>query len=61
MGNKILIPHNSEKVSNLQKQSEGPYEILKVYNNETVKIKRGKYDEIINIRRIKPYCTRNQT
>ena len=56
----LIIPHNSEKVSKLQKQCEVPYEILKVYQNGTVKIRRGNYDEIINIRRMKPYHTRKQ-
>ena len=48
VGDKVLI-------SKIQIRTEGPYEIIQVYNNGTVKINKGSYNEIINIRRIKPY------
>ena len=35
--------------------TEKSYVITQVYDNGTVKIKRGSYFETINIRRIKPY------
>eukprot|EP00957_Ditylum_brightwellii_P000448 34710-Ditylum_brightwellii.AAC.1 len=34
--------------------TEGPYKILKVFKNGTIKIQRG-YTEKINTRRVKPY------
>jgi hypothetical protein len=39
--------------------SEGPYRILKLYENGTVKIQRGSFTDILSIRRIMPYYTRN--
>ena len=33
----------------------GPYRLLNIYTNGTVKIKRGVYEENIHIRRLKPY------
>ena len=55
-GHKVLILLKNEGMgSKLDSPTEGPYEVLKVYNNGTVKIKRGSYDEIINIRRLKPF------
>ena len=32
-----------------------PYRLLNIYNNGTVKNKRGVYEENIHIRRLKPY------
>ena len=34
---------------------EGPFPIIRVYGNGTVRIQRGAYDETIHIRRIKPF------
>ena len=34
---------------------EGPYEIIQVYSNGTVKIQQNKMTERLNIRRIIPY------
>ena len=39
----------------LNERTEGPYQVLKVFDNGTVKIRRDTYDEIINIRIIKQY------
>ena len=36
-------------------QYKGPYKILHVYNNGTVRVKMGPLQETINIRNIKPY------
>ena len=33
----------------------GPYRLLKAYNNGTVRINCGLYEEDIHIRRLKPY------
>ena len=55
-GDKILILVKNDGVaSKLASPTEGPYEILKVYGNGTIKIKRGSYEEVINIRRVKPF------
>jgi ABC-type oligopeptide transport system substrate-binding subunit len=34
---------------------EGPYKIVKVNDNGTVRIKRRKVYDIVNVRNIKPY------
>jgi hypothetical protein len=39
--------------------SEGPYRILKLYKNGTVKIQRGSFTDIFSIRRIMKYYSRN--
>jgi RNase H-like domain found in reverse transcriptase/Reverse transcriptase (RNA-dependent DNA polymerase)/Integrase zinc binding domain len=36
---------------------EGPYEIVKINNNGTVRLRKGIITETINIRNIKPYCS----
>ena len=39
--------------------SKGPCRILKLYKNGTVKIQRGSFMDILSIRCIMPYHTRN--
>ena len=39
----------------LSQPSEGPYEIVEIYANGTVKIQRGGYREILSITRIAPF------
>ncbi len=46
--------NKAAKIS-LPTYNEGPYTILEVFNNGTVKILRGAYTDIINIRRLIPY------
>ena len=45
----------TEQKRKLNAPYTGPYRLLKNYNNGTVKIKRGVYEENIHIRRLKPY------
>ena len=45
----------TEQKRKLNAPYTGPYRLLKIYNNGTVKIKRGVYEEKIHIRRINPY------
>ena len=42
----------------LSSPAEGPYQILAVYDNGNVRIRRGNYDEDISIRRLRPYYNR---
>ena len=37
---------------------EGPYKVLEIYKNGNVKIQRGKYTDVISMRRITPYTKR---
>jgi hypothetical protein len=43
----------------LRPYSKGPYRILKLYKNGTVKIQCRSFTDILSIRRIMPYYTRN--
>jgi hypothetical protein len=54
VGDKILL----ERPGILRKMSsprKGPYKIIKVHTNGTVRIRRGNVTERVNIRRITPY------
>ena len=39
----------------LTSPTQGPFEIIRVYNNGNVQIKRGNYNEDISIQCLKPY------
>ena len=55
-GDKCWIVKNKfERKRKLDKPTEGPYLIKKVFNNGTLKIDRNGYDETISIRRLKPF------
>ena len=57
-GDKILIIVKCDEItSKLASPTEGPYQVLKVYRNGTIKVRRGSYDEVIHIRRVKPFHT----
>ena len=51
----LIVTERETTAAKLAPPTEGPYEIQKVYKNGTVKIKRGSYNEVIHIRRIKPF------
>jgi hypothetical protein len=58
VGDKVLV----DKPGILRKMSQprdGPYEIVKIHTNGTVRILRGNVTEQINIRRISPYHERS--
>jgi hypothetical protein len=50
-------PYEMDKAAkiSLPTYNEGPYRILEVFNNGTVKILQGIYTDIINIRCLIPY------
>ena len=54
VGQKVLIK-NDEIKRKAQNSSLGPFEIIEVHTNETVRIQRGKITERLNIRRLVPY------
>ena len=45
---------NKDLQRKLKAPNEGPYEVLEVFTNGTVKLQRGPVAEIINIRRLTP-------
>ena len=57
VGEKVLVSTDA-----LDKYSttpyEGPYKIVKVHNNGTLRIKMGAVTDTVNIRRVHPYKTR---
>jgi len=54
VGDKVLITKPG-KVSKMSPPRRGPYEIISVYTNGTVRVRRGAVSSRINIRRITPY------
>lgn len=50
----LIVLEKVDQGRKLNFPTEGPYEVLNAYRNGTVQIQRGKYQEIINFRRIKP-------
>jgi hypothetical protein len=60
IGEKVLIVLDADERRDkpkLDKPTKGPFTITKVFDNGTVEINRGRYIEIINICRLKPYFT----
>ena len=57
VGDKVSILISRDEVkSNTDQPTEGPFDIVKVYpSHGTVKIQTGIYQEVIQIRRLKPY------
>ena len=51
-----IVKNKFERKSKLNKPAEGPFKILKVYQNQngTVRLNRNRYEETINIRRDLP-------
>ena len=45
---------NKDLQRKLKAPNEGPYEVLEVFTNGTVKLQRGPVAEIFNIRRLTP-------
>ena len=50
-----LVKNRTKRKAKLDKPAEGPFEIVQVYKNGTVKINRNGYLETISIRRLKPF------
>ena len=50
-----IVKNKFERKSKLDKPAEGPFKILKVYQNGNVRLNRNVYEETINIRRLKPF------
>ena len=56
VGQKCWIVKNKyERKNKLAKPAEGPFEIVQVYKNGTVRLDRNGYLETISIRRLKPF------
>ena len=54
VGDQVLL-HKDGVLRKMASPMEGPYRIIEVFTNGTVKIQRGIVQERLNIRRIKPF------
>eukprot|EP00957_Ditylum_brightwellii_P085026 6465252-Ditylum_brightwellii.AAC.1 len=54
----LILPTPGEMKAKLRRPTKGPYNIVEVYKNGTVKIQRRSYTKMINICQLKPYNER---
>jgi hypothetical protein len=57
-GGYVLIRHDAEGATfkgKMTTPTEGPYKITRVIGNHTLELKKGRYLEKINIRRVQPF------
>ena len=54
VGDMILITRN-KRSKHGEKEKDGPYPIVQVNNNGTVRYDKGSYSDIINIRKCEPF------
>ena len=59
VGDKVLLKRGTE--NKYEAPYEGPYSILKVHDNGTVRLQRGAISDTINIRRLTPYFENPQS
>ena len=52
-GDKVLVSRNSPH--KYERPYDGPYEVLQVNTNGTVRLQMGSVSDVVNIRRIHPY------
>jgi hypothetical protein len=55
VGDKVLLRKPGKHLRKLEDPKTGPYTVTAIYNNETVRIQKGKVNERVNIRRLFPY------
>jgi hypothetical protein len=55
VGNKILLKKPGKHLRKLEAPRTGPHMVTAIYTNGTVRIKKGKVNERVNIRRLFPY------
>ena len=53
VGDQVLI--KARKYSKHDAEYEGPYPLTKVNTNGTVNFQKGRVNDVVNIRRIKPF------
>jgi len=51
----LLLRGRSDVNRKLDQPTEGPYGVVRVNKNGTIRIRRGGYQETLSIRRIRPY------
>ena len=62
VGDKVLVITTTHEHGGQLKEvkHKGPYEVIEVFNNGTVKIKCTNFKETIHIRRIRPFYERQK-
>ena len=58
-GDKVLLKRGTE--NKYESPYEGPYSILKIHDNGTVRLQRGAVTDTVNIRRITPFFEPNMS
>ena len=53
-----MLPYERNKRPKVSKNADGPYKVINVFGNGTLRIKRGSCEETISIRRLRPYYPR---
>ena len=53
VGDQVLM--NDNQAYKYEPQRKGPYQILQVNDNGTVRIQRGATEDTVNIRQLRPY------
>ena len=59
VGDKVLLKRGTE--NKYEAPYEGPYSILKVHDNGTVRLQRGAVSDTVNIRRLTPFFEHTQS
>lgn len=54
-GDKVLV--SDKEGPKLSEQQKGPFEVLEVFDNGTLRVQKDSFTEVINIRRLLPYHT----
>ena len=54
VGDKVLLDRGEIQRKLIPKRT-GPYEIVRIYDNGTIKIRKGIYVQRVSIRRLTPY------
>ena len=51
----IMKSYERAKKPKISEFAEGPYKVLRVHKNGTLRIQRGDFEETVHIRRLRPY------
>ena len=55
----VMKDYKRKKAPKISSPTNGPHKIVKIYpNNGNVRIQNGNFEEVISIRRLKPYKAR---
>jgi hypothetical protein len=55
VGHKVLLKNPGKHLRKLEAPRTGPHTVTVIYTNGTLRIRKGKVNERVNIRRLFPY------